>query len=253
MKQRLLTDLDEAELIALWAGRGSLSGEQWHRLWALICRVLNRCHPSVLQSLPDTKEDYISEFFLQKVLHTKDRQQHLASAAALATFFQRYLIDVYRHRSVQSEIHVDDEATLDALSTSGDDDCASETATLGHSPDVAASRTELLASALTFFQTLAYADQLYLALHACDGDGEPLSALAKRYQIASYHYKAGQLGITRRKDDLPATYDQTKIGRWLTKDLGLKMSAEFADDVTDAFESLCHAAALWRRHRFQEV
>ena len=102
----------------------------------------------------------------------------------------------------------------------------------------------LLQSALSFFRSLTEIDQLYLALHACDADGEPLYKLADRFSIASYHYKAGQLGITRKKGELHEGYEHTKIGSWLANTLRIRIVPENIDLVLDAFQALCTAAFL---------
>jgi hypothetical protein len=57
----------------------------------------------------------------------------------------------------------------------------------------------------------------YLQFHTCadEQDSEPVSAIAQRLAIgSSYHYKAKQLGITRKSDTYKG-YEKTKIGRWL--------------------------------------
>lgn len=57
----------------------------------------------------------------------------------------------------------------------------------------------------------------YLALNTC-ADAEdviPLYRLKDLYAVASHHYKARQLGITRRKGECETDYDQTLLGQWL--------------------------------------
>ena len=80
-----------------------------------------------------------------------------------------------------------------------------------------------------------------------DADGEPLNKLAERFSIASYHYKAGQLGITRKKGELHEGYEHTKIGSWLANTLRIGIVPENIDLVLDAFQALCTAAFFVRQ------
>ena len=248
MARQLLTVTEERELRSLWGGRSHLDREQWERLWQLVTSVLRQCQPTVLQQLPDTKEAYVSDFFLNKVIQGKDAGTQLESASALATFFQRYLIDIQRYLARRPTTYLDDEALVDHLADTDSDCDIPESRTSADCPGDHAQRRQLLMAAAEFFGALSREDQLYLSLHACDDDGEPLYKLAKRFEIASYHYKAGQLGITRKKGELPAGYETTRIGHWLTNTLGMRIAPDFIDEILEAFEALCEAAMACREH-----
>lgn len=212
----------------------------------LVFKVLKQCHPSILSSLPDDKQDYITQFFLVKVYDARFSGGQLASANSLCTFFKNYLVDVQRHHAVRAMSTIDNEAMLDHLAdgegSSSEDNRACEAMT----PHAGAEMNELLEAATLFYESLETEDQIYLSMHSCDPDGEPLSKIAARYQISSYHYRAGQLGVTRKKGDLPPDYERTKIGHWMKDKLGLSMQGDAIQDILDAFMALCEAAIAMR-------
>jgi hypothetical protein len=203
--------------------------------------VLHQCSPSELRGLPDRKEDYIQGFLLHKVLRTKFAASRLDSAAALCTFFVRYLRSMLKSSANRME-YLQEESELDRLAEGGGDDSACEWT----SNEDRLGFKRFLESAVQFWQDLDTEDQIYLSLHACDPDGEPLYAIAARYRIASYHYRAGRLGITRKKGELPSTFSQTRIGKWMTDRLHIAMSAESMEDVSRAFQALCATALAMR-------
>jgi hypothetical protein len=242
----LLPAHEEADLISLWARRSELGKPEWDRLWTLVTKVLGQCHPAVLRQLAGEHGEHVVDFFLNKVIQDKYTQTRLDSAAALATFFQRYLLDLVRYEARRPTTYLDDETTLDHLSETGDDNVASNMASAQSGPAESSHWKQLLGAASTFVHGLGHEDQIYLSLHACDDESEALYKIAAKYNIASYHYKAGQLGITRKKGELPEDFERTRIGIWLTKTLGLRVAAECAEDILEAFEALCEAAAAAR-------
>ncbi len=201
-------------------------------------------NPSILTQLPDSKQDYVTDFFLNKVMQDKFNDTELTSVSALATFYQRYLIDVHRAIQRRPTVAIDDEATLDAIAESADTDDGCGCGVSRPDDDVDA--LKLLESAAIFYKSLSEEDQLYLALHTCDDEGEALYKLAERFNIASHHYKAGQLGITRKKGELHEGYEKTRIGGWLNGTLGIRMVPESAKEILDAFVALCRAAFFVR-------
>ena len=242
----LLPAHEEADLISLWARRGELDKPEWDRLWILVTKVLNQCRPAVLRQLTGEHGEHVVDFFLNKVIQDKYTQTRLDSAAALATFFQRYLLDLVRYQARRPTTYLDDEEALDHLSEGGDDNVASDMASVQSGPAESSHWKQLLEAAAAFVHALCHEDQIYLSLHACDEESEALYKIAAKYNIASYHYKAGQLGITRKKGELPKDFERTRIGTWLTKTLGLRIAAECAEDILEAFEALCEAAAASR-------
>jgi len=118
----------------------------------------------------------------------------------LCTYFNNFLIDVYRsahNRNIEFIENYDEveHACVDVLHgiTALEDK---------EFYDYGKSYQEVFDSALTFLDKLDEVARIYLALHACADTPEPLSNLAKRYCIPSYHYRARQLGISRKKVNL---------------------------------------------------
>jgi hypothetical protein len=241
----LLSPPDEDELKELWGERATLDERQWIRLCELVCHVLRKCNPNELRGLSDHKEDYVQGFIVQKVLHTKFNGGQLESAAALCTFFTRYLRNMLKSSCNRLE-YVDDESTLERMTENSetaqkvDSGCGCES--MGNQIDF----RRFLKAAELFWSELETQDQIYLSLHACDPEGEPLNALAARYRITSYHYRAGRLGITRKKNELPSTFSDTRIGQWMTKKLHISMTAEDMGEVSKAFQALCATALAMR-------
>ena len=62
--------------------------------------------------------------------------------------------------------------------------------------------------------------------------------LAKRWQIASYHYKAKKLGITGQKGGFFQGYEQTTLGSWLKK-LGAEISPAWQRELVTLLNLLC--------------
>ncbi len=243
----MLPAQEEAELLQLWARRAVLEKSGWDRLWLLVTGALMRTSPSVLRNLPDTKQDYVTDFFLNKVLHGRygdpaAPESALSSVRALATYFNNYLIDIHRSVANRNTVFVEDQQLLDTMADDADESAASPCACGGATPEEQVAEASLFEAAKVFFDSLGEEEQLYLAAHTCDGDGDPLYKLAERHKIASYHRKAGQLGITRKKGELHNGYEKTRIGAWLSEVLKINLYECEPQDVLQAFIALCRAA-----------
>jgi len=53
----------DKRLVQLWESRDKLSEAEWEELYKLIFAIIKRSNPSILRSLPDSKEHYIQDFF----------------------------------------------------------------------------------------------------------------------------------------------------------------------------------------------
>jgi len=245
----LLPAHEEADLISLWARRGELDKPEWDRLWILITKVLAQCRPAILKQLTSGSHDgYINDYIEFKVVKGNFEHTRLDSAAALATFFKNYLVDLQRYEARRPITYSSDQAVLDYYSENGDDSAASDVASEQLDPSELLHWKQLLVASAAFFDGLGDEDQIYLSLYQCDAESEALYRIAAKYGIASYHYRAAQLGITRKKGELPEGYERTRIGTWLTKTLGLRIAAEFAEDIHEAFQAMCEAAAASREN-----
>ncbi len=102
---------------------------------------------------------------------------------------------------------------------------------------------EVAASARAFLDRLPDWARLYLRANTCPDRGEvqPLVRLAQAHQIASHHYKARQLGVTRKKGEFERGHERTLLGEWLAS-LGLAPQRENVGLIETAFTILCREA-----------
>ena len=230
---------EEAELRALWGKRPELGEAGWARLWELISLGLKRCRPAQLGKFSDDFDDLVSDFFISKVF--EPRRFHSGAPehfGALCVYFGRFLLD-----RLPSGTHVslDEErdGNLDDDESAGCG-CAIET---HESMPGGIDGDAMLASAHGFYTGLPEWAQLYLGRSICpDDDNEPLYKLAERMGIASHHYKAQQLGVTRAKGDSWRGYEKTLIGAWIQKDLHCPIDPEHQDTIHAAIALLCLVA-----------
>ncbi len=96
-------------LTQLWAARDELTEAEWEELYKLVFGILSRATPSILRSLPESKEHYIQDFFLLKVFEPAKHQSSAPRGAnELCSYFNNYLIDVYRSASLRTTDFVED-------------------------------------------------------------------------------------------------------------------------------------------------
>jgi hypothetical protein len=231
-------------LTPLWENRESLTEAEWEELYRLIFGILSRSNPSILRSLPEPKEHYIQDFFLLKVFEpAKHNSASPHGANELCSYFNNYLIDVYRSAGLRTTELVENYDEVERTCEDARDYAAPAD---GEFFDYGISHQDVHQRAQTFLVKLDEIGRIYLALHACADAPEPLYKLAQRLRIPSYHYRAHQLGITRKKGEFGEGYEDTQIGSWLTKQLGLDLSANPA--VLTALKILC----LESLHQYQE-
>ena len=228
-------------LVQLWERRDELTEAEWEELYKLIFGILKRSAPSILRSLPESKEHYIQDFFLLKVFEPVKRNSASPYGAnELCAYFNNYLRDVNRGASLRTTDYVEDYDKVERTCEYAHDDAVPVD---GEFFDYGFSHQDVHQRANLFLAQLDDIGRIYLALHACadeedDGsDFEPLYKLAKRLNIPSYHYRAHQLGITRKKGEFGDDYESTQIGQWLAKGLGLELTANPA--VLTALKILC--------------
>ena len=245
-----LSPYDSAELVRLWQHRQALAPPQMGRLYAIVGGALVGCHPPEMQALGESRQELVAQFIYIKVLRLdvdpddgedgdpapKARGSHSApsSAFALCAYFRRYLIDCTRASSFRRKLSLGEEvgdAQLDAQLGEHEDaeDCLAEHGL---------SSARVHAAARDFIAGLDEPERLLL----CEGFGKEaaggLSGVAARHAIASYHYRAGRLGLVHKREALPADYGRTHIGRWLQEGLGLTMAAENMGAILQVFKIL---------------
>lgn len=234
----------EAVLCRLWSNRARLSQAEWEDLYEHVSFGLrNMCRAPELNSLGDERDSYIAQYFLLKVFeevsHHSSPPQHFG---ALCVYFRNFLKDIVKSAENRYMTPFDDpDDGEESPANRVPDDCENrdETETLLREANLSETSVRLAAEA--FLASLEVADQIYLACHSCadDEDAEPLSSLAKRMEIASYHYRALKLGITRKKDEFEQGYEETKIGVWLTQQLGLQCTRSYVQEIFAALKILC--------------
>ena len=90
-------------LTPLWESREFLTEAEWEELYKLIVDILKRSNPSILRSLPEAKEHYIQDFFLLKVFEpAKHNSASPHGSNELCSYFNNYLIDVYRRAGLRT-------------------------------------------------------------------------------------------------------------------------------------------------------
>ena len=210
-------------LSKLWVARDELTESEWEELYKLTFSILGRSTPSILRSLPESKEHYIQDFFLLKVFEpAKHHSSSPHGANELCSYFNNYLIDVYRSAGLRTTDLVEDYDEVERSCEDARDYAAPADKEFF---DYGLSHQDVQQRARGFLTQLDEIARLYLALHACADAPEPLYKLAERLHIPSYHYRAHQLGITRKKGEFADDYESTQIGRWLAKELGLELTA----------------------------
>lgn len=233
-----------SKLQALWRDRDKLSESEWEELYREVFRVLTRCTPRILSSLPESRTHYIQDFFLLKVFEPARRQgSELASEHALCAYFKNFLLDVHRGLKTDGQFAVLDDLQHNPACTD------SSLAHIDHEfDDHGLTIASVMEMAHRFLERLDEVSRAYLALHACSDTPIPLYKLAKELRISSYHYRAADLGITRRKGEFNQAYRNTRIGSWLVDDLGLELNP--ADPaILSALKILC----LQSLHYYQHV
>lgn len=283
----------EEDLRDLWSRRPSLTAAEWTRLYQLIHGFLKHRNCPELQSLPGTRDDYIHDFFLDKVFQGGAQGGKIDHSGALVIFFRRYLISALRDPYVRRR-QTDDRLDGAEGHPSDPEDAqpsgkgAQESQALVSSRDpkrdlldrvAEAARAfltdqrqkpdqhqifkdlnnyyglwvpEILASARGFLMGQGLWERLrsesgwimlYLREHFCPKNGIALDALRRRYQIASYHYKALKLGITVPKGEQAAlaVFRGSYRGQWLDS-LGIPVDEDHRVEMALALQMLCLVA-----------
>jgi len=221
-------------MVQLWRRREVLTEVEWEELYKLVVRILKRSNPQILRSLPEEKENYIQDFFLFKVFEpAKHNSSCPYGANELCSYFNNYLTDVYR--SLRPTDSIDDETDVEG-------GCGGSLTSMSPADseffDYKLTHQAVHTRAQAFLEQLDDVGRVYLSLHMCADAPEPLYKLAKQFRIPAYHYRATQLGITRKKGEFGVGYESTQIGSWLSKDLGLEVTYNPA--VLSALKILCH-------------
>jgi hypothetical protein len=258
----------EAEIVELWNRRSWLSEKEWSRLYQLVYSMLSRyTQLKELRGLPDDLEYYIQDFFLHKVFEKASSAQQLDHAGAILTFFKRHLIDHLRKERPDKKHIIREKGSNDDQDAWGhewlDYVHNKSTCVMGEGDNGAAEEAEIdmgevKRSAQHFLESSEAWVPVYLAFHFCpDAEyREPLFALAKRLQIASYHAKASKLGLNwsfEKAENLDKSFSDTYIGGWISRELGIPIIPDNSEIIHFAFKILCLVALNWKENLEQEV
>lgn len=86
----------EGRLRDLWKRRPTLSEPEWAELYGIVANVLaNKC-PDLIAQLPGAGEEYVQDYFLDKVLSLGNPGDEIHHAGALVVFYKRYLLSRLR-------------------------------------------------------------------------------------------------------------------------------------------------------------
>lgn len=220
-------------------------------LYQLIRQILRE---SRRFSAPDAtqRDSMINAFFLKKVLEPASlgKKHHCFHAGALRVWFSRFLTTEWRKfderkaygAGFNDDFDNDDFVEAAAASTADEEfDASCDAATL--LAEAGLDEESVRQSSDRLIDGLESWAHLYLAEHLCPPDEkrQPLDSIAKAYQIPSYHARARRLGITRKKDDTPADYEQTILGCWLKSFTGGRMEHDQQPLYALLFNFLCRS------------
>jgi len=241
--QETLSPLESAELVRLWRRRQTLSPGDMGTMYRIVGDALVACNPPELQVLGEGRQELVAQFIYVKVLRldadpdeADERASHSApsSAFALCAYFRRYLIDCTRASAFRRKLSIGDQVTEaqleEALGADEDmDACLAE-------HGLSAARVQQVAR--DFIAGLDEPERLLL----CEGFGKEaeggLSGIASRHAIASYHYRAGRLGLVHKREALTADYARTRLGGWIAQTLGIAIERENMAAILQVFKIL---------------
>jgi len=249
--------LDESgELVRLWRRRQQLSPHEMGRMYRIVGEALRTCNPPELKVLGEGRQELVAQFIYVKVLRLDADAQDVgaepgeadgdggagegagsapSSAYALCAYFRRYLIDCTRASSFRRRLSIGDQVSEAQLETQ-----------LGSQPGPAddslaehgLSDEAVQQAARRFIAGLGEPERLLL----CEGFGREmpggLSGVAARHAIASYHYRAGRLGLVHRREALPADYARTELGGWIQGTLGIAIEPDNMPAILRVFKIL---------------
>lgn len=226
---------DFSRFIAYWNDRSNLSPDDWSSLYQLTHSFLAACSVRSFEAELGDRKSLIDDFFHDKIFMSAGANSPAPYApGALCQYFRNYLIDRTRNAWDAHKVSSDDAS--DAYEGCGCDCDLDVDQILA---ETGLEISEVADSARLFLQSLEEPDRLYLALNTCADEAEALSNLAQKFRIASYHYRAKRLGITREKGQCEAGYEKTRIGAWLQEALGISLSAERRGEILAALKILC--------------
>ena len=242
----------DGELGDLWHARDSLDQAEWTRLYRIVMEILLPYRPQELSGLGEQRDVYVQDFFSDVVMRPAAVPSRV-HAGALKHYYVNYLRDQLDRQKTQQKYFG---ASLDEPDEDECRSCADPVAgTDGDTgfqslAEMGVTIGRLRESARDFLGGAEPWVPVYLALSFCPDPErrEPLAKLAARMGISSHHHKAKKLGINWGADktgNAGQSFESTMIGRWVSGDLGIAITAENHDALDATFKILCLEALLW--------
>ena len=235
-------DTNNQKILSYWNRRSQkLSQEEWHDFYCLIVPVLMRTRLPSEYADPAARQELVQAFFFEKVFENAltSSAGELISVHALHEFLHRFSVSLLRKKSKE----IRNEYLLDGEEEEKHED-------IEHIADVG-KYTQVLreagiklehvdSSAEKFVNGLNLGEKAYLRNNTCaeHEESEPISHIAKRLALSSYHYKAKKLGVTREKGETHMGYENTLIGGWLVS-VGAKVNPEWREELSILISLLC--------------
>jgi len=97
-------DLD-ARLRDLWRRRAYLSEPEWAELFGIVVKVLRGRHRNLLAQLPNAPDDYLLDFFDDKVFSLSNPSGEIDHRGALTWFYRKYLLSCLKDPDVRDRVH----------------------------------------------------------------------------------------------------------------------------------------------------
>lgn len=98
-----------SQLTALWQRRADLNQLEWTQLYQLVCQCLRGKNKSLLETLPGERDEYIHDFFIDKVFSNTNNGSVVHHCGALVKFYERYLIDRKRALPLKTKADIEPE------------------------------------------------------------------------------------------------------------------------------------------------
>jgi len=247
--QQSLSDSESGELVRLWRHRTALAPSEMGRLYAIVGQALKSCHPPELNALGEDRQELIAQFIYCKVLRldadagaedsappARGGSAHSApsSTFALCAYFRRYLIDCTRSAAFKRLVPIGEQITEETVENLVGAHEPPEAPLMEHGLNAKA----VHAAARAFIAALAPPERLLL----CESFGNEapggLAGVAARHAIASYHYRAGRLGLVHHRQKKPGDWKNTLLGGWITRELGIAIEPENLDAIRVVFQIL---------------
>lgn len=236
------------ELTSLWRRRQHLSEQEVGRLYWVVEKTLQDYCPPEVQALGEGREELIAQFIFSKILRldcaapspdlpdaeVDDGHSAPSSSFALCAYFRRYLIDCMRASSFRRRVALEEQAFENQA-----EECLPHCENLEDSlAEHGLSWIKVSAAARGFIAALPNPERILL----CESFGQDapggLSGVAARHAIASYHYRAGRLGLVHKRQGLPGDFAKTLIGSWVQQDLGVPIEPDNMAAILAVFKIL---------------